>query len=209
MPQYQPQPGDIAACYGRDLQSLIIRLGTYWPLSPPGTRLGPSHVAIMAPRYDDTDHQYWFESTTTCGRKCLAAGQLVDGVQVHEWQGRVGDYTARGGKVVIYRLSPSDTLSVDQVNHLRGMLLDQLMDGVRYDMTGAISSGARLTRWILNQVGVSQQRLFCSDQIAALLMRLNKLNRGNPNSYTPGRLLRVLVRHGVYRRHLEITEGWE
>lgn len=198
VPFYVPQAGDIAACYGRDLQSRIISLGTYWPLSPPGLRFGPSHVAIMAP-YWANQNLFWFESTTKCQRECLWSGSPVDGVQMHDINDRVSDYQSGGGRVDIYRLSVP--LRDHQSAILTDLLMDQLRRGVRYDMRGAVSSGARITRYLLNQFGVSNQRLFCSDQLSVLLMELGKLRRTNPNGFTPGRLLRELVRNGVYWRH--------
>lgn len=199
MQGYVPQSGDIAACYARDWSSRLISLGTYWPLSPTGLRVGPSHVALIAPRRTyGVSELFWYESTTKCPRECLIAGEKVSGVQVHKIEDRISDYVDNGGKVAIYR-SRRD-LSTEQSFDLEQMLLEQMTARVIYDMGGALSSGTRGLRWLLNQCAACNSDLFCSDQIADLLMEIGKLQRGNSNSYTPGRLLRVLVRQNTYYR---------
>lgn len=208
MRTYEPQPGDIAACYGRDPLSLVIRIGTYWPLSPPGLRLGPSHVALMAPGPPSRGHeQLWYESTTMCNRECLMQGEAVSGVQVHRWADRAADYTSRGSRVVIYRLVPGETLAAEDAHRLKLMLMDLVAAQIDYDYRGALTSGTWLCKWIGNQLGRYTGSLFCSDQIAMLLMRLNRLRRGNPNYYTPAGLLRELVRNGVYHHHCVIDRS--
>lgn len=208
MRKYAAQHGDIAACYGRDLMSLTIRAGTYWPLSPPDLRLGPSHVALLAPGPPvHGPEPLWYESTTMCNRECLMRGESVSGVQAHRWSDRASDYTSRGGRVVIYRLVPGEQLQAAEAHRLKLMLIDLLAEQVEYDYRGAMASGTRLCKWIGNQFGRYSADLFCSDKIAMLLMRLSRLRRGNPNYYTPAGLLRELVRNGVYTRHCVIDRS--
>jgi hypothetical protein len=205
MQGYHPQSGDIAACYGRDLSSLAIRARTYWPLSPSGLRLGPSHVAILAPGPSiHGPEPLWYESTTMCSRDCLMRGEPVSGVQVHDWGDRASDYTSRRGRVVIYRLSPGESLTEQEQRQLQLMLVDMIADQIEYDMRGALTSGTVVWKWLSNQFGRHVGSLFCSDKIALLLMRLSRLKRGNTNYYTPAGLLRELVRNGVYQRHCVI-----
>ncbi|MBT6153663.1 MAG: hypothetical protein HOH82_03115, partial [Planctomycetaceae bacterium] len=47
--------------------------------------------------------------------------------------------------------------------------------------------------------------LFCSELVAAVLMRLSRLNRTNPTRYNPACLLRQLVREGSYQFEREFT----
>lgn len=204
---YAPQPGDIAACYGRDPLSLLITLGTYWPLSPSGLRFGPSHVAIMAPGSGMIEGPLWYESTTMSPRKCLFRSEQVRGAQCHVPVDRISDYTQRGGRVVIYRLSRHDSLAPHEASRLQSMLLDMMVEEYDYDLRGAATAGLRGTRWLLNQFGKHNRDLYCSDKIAYLLMRLGRLTPGNSNKYTPGRLLRVLVRNAVYTRHCVISKA--
>jgi hypothetical protein len=48
--------------------------------------------------------------------------------------------------------------------------------------------------------GADLQSLFCSELVAAILMRLNRLNHANPTGFSPARLLRTLVLLGKYHR---------
>lgn len=211
MRTYEPQPGDIAACYGRDPLSLLITLGTYWPLSPPGLRLGPSHVAIMAPGTGLAPGMLWYESTTMSPRKCLFRGEVegraARGPQCHWPADRISDYTQRGGKVVVYRLSRHDALSSPESYRLQSMFLDMMAEDQDYDMRGAATAGLRGTRWLLDQFGKHNRDVYCSDAIAYTLIRLGRLADGNSNKYTPGRLLRVLVRNARYTRHCVIDRS--
>ena len=198
---YSPQVGDIAACYGRDFASRFISGVTVNPFSPSGLRFGPSHVAIIA---DLHFHQgrYWYESTTMCGHDCLMAGKPDSGVQVHHHGSRIKDYTSKGGKVAIYRLTRS--LSNADESELSQVLFDYLSAGTEYDMDGAITSGARITRRLLNLFGVHDDRLFCSELVAAGLMEIDLMNRDDPGRFTPAGLLRLLVRHNVYKHEVTI-----
>lgn len=192
------QPGDIAACFGTDLVSRVIRLATWSPWGPGGLRLGPSHVALIS----DSEHgRVWVESTTLCRHPCLVRGEPVSGCQAHEPALRVDDYLTSGGSVEIYRLAPIHQLGRDEQLLLRRILFRHfLWDPVGYDVRGAILSGTRAIRWLGLLPGADLHSLFCSELVAALLMRLSRLNHANPTGYSPARLLRELVQLGKYQR---------
>lgn len=201
------RPGDIFACFGADPLSRLISVETSllsWPFAPRGLRLSPSHVAIACPRYFPyTDHCYWFESTTLTRRQCLEAGRPVTGVQVHAVGDRLQDYCERG-RVDLYRLTPINALSKDQIEELRSDLVNWFIDNaISYDLAGAVFSGARVMRSVDKITGwmtPCHESVFCSQLIAALLMSLCRMNRDNPQRYNPGRLLRTLVQQGTYTR---------
>lgn len=194
-------PGDIAACHGADWMSRCIRWGTASLIRSP--RIGPSHVAMIAalPIADlhrEPQELYWWESTTLCHRPCLLAEQCVSGVQVHSPADRISDYVAAGGRVDIYRLAHFHRLDRRE-ELLLATLLTSLM-GSRYDMTGALLSGTRVFQLTRLFPGADLHSLFCSEMLAAVLMRLNRMNHDNPTRFNPARLLRVLVRTGLYAR---------
>ena len=192
------QPGDIAACSGTDLVSRVIRLATWSVRGPRGLRLGPSHVALIS---DSEQGPVWVESTTLCRHPCLVRGEVVSGCQAHEPQVRIHDYVASGGSVEIYRPAPIHQLGREEQLLLRRILFRHfLWNPVGYDVRGAILSGTRAIRWLGLLPGADLHSLFCSELVAALLMRLGRLNHANPTGYSPARLLRELVHLGKYQR---------
>jgi hypothetical protein len=197
------EAGDIFACWGVDFVSRLISVQTSSVVGP--VRFGPSHVAIACQSTAalSPDPFVWFESTTMTSRLCLAANRAVSGVQVHPIEDRIRDYTERGGTVWQYRLMPIDLLTTNEAFHLWQMLSEMLggdeQQAIGYDTRGAILSGTRVLKRFL----FSEQQLesvFCSELIAAVLMRLNRMNRRDPGWYNPARLIRTLVRSGTYER---------
>lgn len=192
------RPGDLAACFGSDLISRVIRLGTFSLLAPRGLRLPPSHVAMICSRGTET---LWVESTTLCDHPCRIRGLHTSGAQAHRPEERIGDYLAAGGAVEFYRLVDIDSFSRDEAALLSRILLDHFVRrGLNYDYGGAVLSGTRVFQRTRLFPGADLEHLFCSEMVAAVLMRLGRLNRENPARFHPGRLLRTLVRTGVYRR---------
>ncbi len=185
-------PGDVAACYGADPISRLISYGTA-SLVPP--MLGPSHVAFIT----DLTHggrPLWVESTTSCRRRCLINGTTTRGAQAHDPERRIQDYCQAGGRVDIY--SPTDLrhYSPAELRRIREILIARFVrNNIHYDLRGAIISGTRLLRLL---PGDDIERLFCSELIAAMLAALGRLNNGIAGRYSPQRLIRELVRTGVY-----------
>lgn len=198
------QPGDIAACYGADPISRGIRWATFSPFAPPGLRLGPSHVAIIA-RHQD--RPLWIESTTLVQRPCLIRERPVSGVQAHTPADRVNDYLAGGGRVELYRLVEIESLSRPETALLSRILIDHFLHGaLPYDLREALLSGTRVFQMTRLFPRADLHQLFCSELVAAVLMRLGRLPRGNPTRYNPARLLRTLIRNGTVRREYRWEE---
>ncbi len=191
------QPLDIAACYGTGLTAKTISYGTASLLAPKRLRIGPSHVAVMT-RFQG--NMVWIESTTLCPHPCAILGYQLDGCQAHLPEERIRDYVAAGGRVDIYRLSPIDRLSEPESELLAKILVKHFIgQRVTYDLGGALLSGTRLFKrtQLLPQADLNE--LFCSELVAAVLMRLGRLNRANPTKFNPASLLRQLVRQGTYQ----------
>lgn len=206
------EAGDIFACFGSDMLSRLISVETSlftWPFAPRGLRLSPSHVAIACPRYAPNEERcWWVESTTLTGRPCVESKMQVSGVQVHAIGDRMADYLT-AGRVDLYRMTPINRLTRDQIRDMRDDLITWFIgEQVSYDMAGAVFSGARLARSIDKVTGWLTPRMesvFCSQLIAAELMSLCRMNRDNPQRYNPGRLLRTLVQQGTYTRIRSFT----
>lgn len=198
------QPGDLAACFGTDWISRTIRFGTASLLAPRRLRLGPSHVAILCER---RGAPLWLESTTRCGRPCAILGRPLSGVQSHLPVDRVRDYVNEGGRVDVYRLSPIDRLSRSESELLSRILIRRFLGNlVAYDVGGALLSGTRLFKRTLLFPSADANELFCSELVAAVLMRLGRMNRANPTRYNPSNLLRRLVRDGTYQFHASFSQ---
>lgn len=196
------KPGDLLACYGEDGLSKAISWGTGSLTQRPF--LGPSHVAMIVAH--PGLGPVWFESTSLSKQACLFRKASVAGVQVHCPIERVCEYTLNHGAVDIYRLSPLDQLTEEESRLLTELVFHELLPKeARYDPRGALRSGTRL--WQLSRLfpNADMQSLFCSEIVAKLLMRLNRLAHDNPSRYNPGRVLRELLRCGIYqweRRHV-------
>ena len=197
------KPGDIAACFGTDFPSRLISSVTASWFGPGDLRWGPSHVALIC--YSD-DSPLWVESTTLSHRPCQVRGEPIEGVQAHLPEDRIGDYLDSGGQVDIYRLSDIDSLSQDESRLLTHILIDHFVRrSVRYDIAGAALSGTRVIQLLRIFPIADLHELFCSELIAAVLMRLGRMNRENPTRFNPARLLRRLMRDGTYRRLNSLT----
>ena len=196
MDDFEFHPGDIAACSGRDWTSRVISLGTASLFSPSRLRIGPSHVAMLC------EHQggvIWVESTTLCRSPCLIRGNRVSGAQAHRPADRIRDYIDAGGSVDLYRLSLLNLLSNAESQLLTNLLVEYFVRNEhRYDLPGALLSGTRAFQLSRLFPGASLGELFCSELVAAVVMRLNRMNHANPTRYNPARLLRELVRLGKY-----------
>lgn len=191
-------PGDIAACYGVDWTSRLISAGTSSLVGPHELCWPPSHVAICCRNDDET---IWVESTSLCHRACLFRRMPVSGVQAHRPYDRIADYVRSGGRVDLYRLTEINRFSKSESCLLSRLLIDHFIKKhIRYDMSGAVLSGTRAFQLTRLFPGADLQRLFCSELIAAVLMRLGRMNHANPTRFNPGRLLRHLVRTGKYHR---------
>ena len=194
-PEFQPL--DIAACYGTGLTAKTISYGTASFLAPRRLRIGPSHVAVLC-RFQG--NMVWIESTTLCPHPCAILGYQLDGCQAHLPEERIRDYAAAGGRVDLYRLSPIDRLSAPESELLTKILVKHFIgQRVTYDLGGALLSGTRLFKrtQLLPQADLNE--LFCSELVAAVLMRLGRMNRANPTQFNPASLLRQLVRQGTYQ----------
>lgn len=202
------EPGDIFCCWGTDRISRLISVKTSLGSllrGPSGLRYAPSHVAIACPRYaPHNQQQFWVESTTLAHRKCLERQKNVRGCQVHHIPDRIRDYTGCGGHVDVYRLTPINGLTGHQVSELRQDLIGWFVrHEVGYDAASAIFSGTKLLKSMDKALpfwAPGAQSVFCSQLIAAELQALGLMNRDSPVRYNPGRLMRMLVRQGVYGR---------
>ena len=116
----------------------------------------------------------------------------VYGVQEHR---PVDRWNAYQGRCVVYR--PVMALSQEQKDQM-GIELRRFSAGhVPYDLAGALISGTRFLRYL---VPASRNRLFCSELVATVLQRSHLMNWGSPAGYSPGRLLRELVKAGTFER---------
>ncbi len=190
-------PGDIAACYGTELPARCIELATASLLAPTRLRIGPSHVAMIC---EHRQMSMWVESTSLCRHPCLIQQQVVRGVQAHQPEARIHDYLEQGGRIDFYRLSPIFRLSNSESHLLTTVFVKYFVRrGVDYDFGGALLSGTRGLKRSRLFPGADLDQLFCSELLAAVLMRLGRLNHGNPTKYNPADLLRELVRQGTYQ----------
>src|SRR5690606_3756322 len=126
---------------------------------------------------------------------CLIREAPVSGAQAHLPVERVKDYVREGGRVDLYRLTHFNRLTIEESRLLTRLILDEFIDpGIDYDLGGALLSGTRVFQYSRFFPGANLQQLFCSELVAAVIMRLDRMNHANPSRYHPARLLRELVR---------------
>ena len=194
---------DLLAFYGRCRISRTISLATVGWVQP---RWGPSHVGMICD-YQGPEHQgpLLIESTTLNTLPCRIQGCFVRGVQAHDPVERIRTYQ---GRVELYRAVPIWALDDRESRLLTWILMEHFVRaGVTYDRGGALLSGTRAFKWTRWFPDAALERVFCSELIAALLMRLGRMAVQNPALYTPAALVRELVRTGVYRRLDPATDG--
>jgi len=175
------QPGDLLFFWGRGWVSRLIELATR----------GPSHVGIACPH---NERLLVFESTTLCPLPCALTGRPSRGVQAHGVELRVA---ACEGRVARLPLAPFWRLNRAEEELLHRLLVRHLL-GRAYDLEGALLAGSRWFKWSHWMPYPDLATLFCSEMVAALLMRLARLPLGNPAAYHPAGLLRALRRCGTY-----------
>lgn len=191
------QPLDIAACYGTGFTAKAISYGTASLLAPSRLRIGPSHVAVLC---EFNGSLVWIESTTLCQHPCVILGYPVDGCQAHLPEDRIRDYVESGGRVDLYRLSAIERLSQSESELLTRILIRHFLgQRITYDLGGALISGTRLFKQTRLLPAADLNELFCSELVAAVLMRLGRMNRANPTRFNPACLLRQIVRNGTYQ----------
>lgn len=203
-------PGDILAFHGTDLASQAVKFGTAWPIDLWGMHSPPTHVGIMAEgvvsKSQFAGNCFLVESTTLSQRKCLYADQPIQGVQVHFPMSRVADYVKAGGRVDVYRLTRFNQLLRGESAMLTAMVHIALNQRLRYDMRGAIFSATRASALLRPWLYTDVESVFCSELIACILQRLGLMSRWRiPSFYNPARLIRELLRTGVYER----CKTWE
>ena len=181
-------PLDIAACYGTGFTAKAISYGTASVLAPPRLKVGPSHVATFC---NYQQRMMWIESTTLCPHPCEITGRPINGCQAHHPASRIADYLADGGRVDLYRLSAIEKLSRDERDLLSRILIRHFVGReVTYDLGGALLSGTRLFKRTRLLPSADLNELFCSELVAAVCMRLGRMNRSNPTQFNPACLLR-------------------
>ena len=174
------RPGDLLAFYRSDTISPAIEFATF----------GPSHVGIVAEYQGDLRV---FESTSLCKTPDLATGRSWSGVQVQRIEDRIEQY---GGKVKRLSLVDMWQLSTKESSLLSHILCKHWI-GKPYDIGGAILSGTQVFKWT-HLLPYPCEQLFCSQLVAACLMRLCRLGHENPAVYNPASLIRRVRREGKY-----------
>ena len=193
---FEYKPGDILACYGVGFQETSIRVVTFNPFAPRRLKLGPSHVMIVTKYGDELVSA---ESTSRCSHACIFHKRIRPGVQIHPVIQRVRDYDQAGGYVDIYRLLPVWTLDKAAVDMMASIIDEYVRREVGYDLGGALLSGIRTLQIADSFPGVDHNEVFCSQLVAALLQRLGRMNINNARKYNPSKLLRQLIKTGVYQ----------
>jgi hypothetical protein len=197
MTEFEFEPLDIAACYGTGFTAKAISYGTAALLAQPRLRIGPSHVAVLCEFHG---RMVWIESTTLCEHPCVIMARHINGCQAHLPEMRIQDYLQAGGRVDLYRLAPIEKLSRVESELLTRILVRHFIGKqVTYDLGGALVSGTRLFKQTRLLPSADLNELFCSELVAAVCMRLGRMNRSNPTRFNPACLLRELVRHGTFQ----------
>lgn len=188
------------ACWGADHVSRVISFGTMRLLAPRGLRYGPSHVAMIA-HHHTIGRPLWCESSTLSTFPCVINGERAEGCQAHYPEQRMIEIENAGGRVEIYRLAPIFELDTGESGLLSDIVFKHLIrNRVRYDWPHVVLAGTRVIKRTALMPAESRDAVFCSEMVAAVLMRLGRLCLDNPTKYSPADLLRVLVRNGTYYR---------
>ncbi|MEZ6068287.1 MAG: hypothetical protein R3B90_21815 [Planctomycetaceae bacterium] len=148
----------------------------------------------------------WAESTTLADHPCILQHRQVRGWQLHEIDTRLADYRQQQATVDVYRLHPFHQLDIHEVVALARYSVDYWHTQLAtYDARSALWSGSRIVRRFRLYKPADLAAVFCSEYIAAVLRRLNRLSPAdNPARFSPATLLRELVHAGTYARQRTI-----
>lgn len=186
-PSFDWQCGDLLFFWGRGWLSRTIEIATR----------GPSHVGIVCQNFEmgnGTAGLLLFESTTLCDLPDAIKGSRFAGVQAHDPEARIAAYDGQVGRM---RLATTWELETDESQNLRDLLTEA--HGRPYDRGGAVLSGSRLIKWTPCMPYPDLGHAFCSELVAAVLMRVQRLPLGSPSIYNPASLMRAVRRCGTYQ----------
>lgn len=206
----QFETGDLLFFWGTDRLSRFIRAGTW----------GPSHVGMVVTF--DPEGPLLVESTTLLDTPCRVKGKRIAGVQANDIDARIRQYTANGGKVEVWRLTPKNRLFGWQKDYLATYAYHRYL-GKPYDTRQAIGSGANVAKWWLKKrfgwagVGAEDRtKFFCAElsicQLQDIGLFLTDLSWSglrfevNPSDYSPAEFRRAIRSEGLYWRE-EIIRG--
>ncbi|MGD9644292.1 MAG: hypothetical protein AB7U73_01180 [Pirellulales bacterium] len=182
---------DILAFSGRSRLSRLIKAATVppWYWFRAHWRC-VNHVAILARLKDDdgTARLFAIEATTQASEPCAITHRLVSGVQAHLPTRLVASYPG-----YVFRARINWASKVQWTEHqLLSDFLQQFV-GQPYDYLDAVRSATGRSHL------PSLKSLFCSEVVAAALVRIGRLPADQaPDRYTPAKLMKRLVYNGIY-----------
>jgi hypothetical protein len=183
--------GGILGFVSLDITSNVINLAT---LGIPGYSI--HHVGILGRQHAEP---LLYESTTAGRPPCVRLGRPVKGVQAHT----IDELIAMPCYRQIWHYSLRAELYADEEERLL-YYLDSIV-GLPYDMGGAIRSGGVLLSLLSRLVRDEElKKLCCPEVCMAALAHINRVSVPNASYWSPNRMLRYLVRNGIYNQPVRI-----
>ena len=186
--------GDIIGFSGGYFHSDLINLATYGI-----PRYSLSHVGILARKNKRTK---WliFEANEDVPWQCAVTHRKHDGIQAHSLESMLERYQ---GKMWHYSLQTELATRLRLYGPVYEALCREL--GTPYDWCGASRAGGRL--WSLIQATFRQEdtsAFFCSEFVATILREFGIFKTDNVSKWSPNRLMRKLVRDGIYKQAVRL-----
>jgi hypothetical protein len=192
MLQLNLKDGDIIGFSGHYWNSDLINLATYGC-----PRWSISHVGLLA-RKNPRSKWLVFEANEEVPWQCAVTHRKHDGVQAHSLDLLLDRYK---GKMWLYGLQGEAVSKLDlgqQWLSLYDSLCNEL--GTPYDWRGAKRAGGHLWSWVHSLFCKEDtSSLFCSELVAMVLSEFGIFNTGNASKWSPNKLMRTLVRKGIYK----------
>jgi len=201
MSVYQPQPGDVLACWGSGLISQIIQWGTF---DLRHFKTSPAHVALIVPDLSELlgispaiGEPLVLESTSLSPLPCLFRRERVRGIQLHT----LGQWLTVQERVEVFRINDVNPVVVEDATKLARVAAGLVRKGSRYDYRGAVCSATTIFKLLYDS---EIDELFCSELVAVCLAAICKFPMLNPHRYTPGLLAREMRRISHFAKPLRI-----
>lgn len=201
------QPLDILAVYNQDRRSRIASWMNSGFCADVSLIRAPSHLGVICMH---EGKPLLVESSSASDSPCVITGESAAGCRACFAYQRIPQYLRANVNLRLFRLTEMDSLSSAESELLTKILLDHFVRE-KMDWTQGIPklTAVSIARDDLMRSTLDKNAVFSTSMIAKILMRLGRINRKNPTSYSPGSLLRQLFNDGTirYRGQLNLVKA--
>ena len=190
-------PLDIVAIYNQDRRSRIASWMNGGFCVDISLIRAPSQLAVICIH---DGKPLLVESSSASDSPCVITGESAAGCRACFAYERIPQYLRSNVGLRLFRLTPMDSLSSAESELLTKILLDHFVrEKMDWQQGMPKLTDVSTARDDLMRSTLDKNAAFSTSVIAKVLMRLGRLSRKNPTSYSPSSLLRQLFNDGTIR----------